>query len=275
MYSRRNEKRYSLRKQDFKIIDSVKKWGEYLRDFEISSTLKASSRIDFDNALELGCGAGRQAEVLRKYCKNLISSDYDIHKIKGIHKSNSFFVAIDAQGPFPFQDGEMDLIFSSNMIEHLPKVEGCLAECKRVASKDAVIIHTVPNRTWKLFHLLLFYPVTLNILFKRIMKRQKRNEFIENPSMKDDNLRPLENKRGLFDKIIPMPHGYSKNHFDEYRRFAEKRWIDLFESYGFTIEVIVRLPFYYGHNYTFPFLLKLGNYLGLSSSTAYILRVRQ
>ena len=58
----------------------------------------------------------------------------------------------------------------------------------------------------------------------------------------------------------------------EFRSWAEKRWLTIFERNGLQVVDIVRLPFYHGWDSNFRFILRLGNYLGLSSSTAFILK---
>ena len=68
------------------------------------------------------------------------------------------------------------------------------------------------------------------------------------------------------------PHGISRSNWLEFRNWGQRRWTEVFEKNGLEVVKIVRQPFYVGYEYNFRFLLRLGNHLGLSACTGYILR---
>ena len=169
----------------------------------------------------------------------------------------------------------MDLVFSSNLIEHLPDIDKAMSECRRVIKKDGLIIHSVPNCTWKFFHLILYYPFASKVLLLKLFSSRRAKELLESVSPNtglDSSLRPQGNAFSLKEYLFPKTHGISKSHFSEFRRWTQKYWAKVFQANALEIVEIVQLPFYFGWGYNFRFLLKLGNYLGLSSSTAYVLR---
>ena len=74
-----------------------------------------------------------------------------------------------------FEDNSFDLIFSSNLLEHLPNPDKCIKECKRLIKPNGFIIHTVPNNTWKIFHLIFYYPYIIKRVFSKLRKEKKIN----------------------------------------------------------------------------------------------------
>lgn len=266
-------KRFNLTKEDFKNIPGAAQWNQFLREYEIDKIFGGFPKEHFGKALELGCGSGKDSKHLARYCKKLTALEYNESRLTECNDEKTTFVIGDAQDLSRFSDNKMDLIFSSNLIEHLPNLDKCLAECKRVAKKDGLIIHTVPNRTWKFFHLLLYYPFGIKVVLWRLFSENKSmvlSELLGEETNIDSSLRPV--KSSLISNLLPKTHGISKSHIREFMVWAEKRWIAQFERNGLKIVEIIRLPFYFGWGNSFRFILRLGNHLGLSSSTAFVLR---
>lgn len=268
-------KRFNITKEAFKAIRDETQWEAFLRKFEIDKILEGFPKDHFDKALELGCGSGRYSKHLASYCKKLIALEYNESRLAVHDDEKTTFVIGDAQDLSQFSDSEMDLIFSSNLIEHLPNIVQCLAECGRVVKQEGLIIHTVPNRTWKVFNLLLYYPFGIRTVLGHMFPANKSagpNGFGVTRPRLDSSLRPFNDTCSFKRNLLPKTHGISKSHLSEFKNWGEKRWINMFERNGLEVVNIVRLPFYFGWGYNFRFILRLGNYLGLSSSTAFILK---
>ena len=268
-------KRFNITKKDFEAIQDGTWWKPFIRQFEVDKIMEGFGKDHFDKALELGCGSGRHSKYLATYCRRLVALEYNESRLTEHSDEKTTFLIADAQDLSRFDDGEMDLIFSSNLIEHLPNLDQCLAECGRVVKEDGLIIHTVPNRTWKVFHLLLYYPFGIKIVLWRLFCPDKAaglTEFLAENTKLDSNLKPLTGIDSLKTNLLPKVHGISKSHLAEFENWSEKRWLTVFESNGLQVVDIVRLPFYHGWDYNFRFILRLGNRLGLSSSTAFVLR---
>jgi len=265
----------NITKEQFKTIQDNTRWEQFLRKFEIDKVLDGFEKDHFDKALELGCGSGKYSKHLAHYCKKLIALEYNKDRLTEQSNDKITFIVGDAQDLSRFSDGEMDLIFSSNLIEHLPRLNQCLAECRRIIKQEGLIIHTVPNRTWQIFRLLLYYPYVLKTILSRIFSAKKTTAHLTCEGAKpalDSNLRPLKNKVSLKGGLLPKTHGISKSHFGEFENWRQKYWTKIFESNKLEVVDIIRLPFYFGLGYNFRIILRLGNYLGLSSSTAFVLR---
>lgn len=272
-------KRFNITKEEFKTVRDKSQWMPFLRKFELDKIFGGFREGHFDRALELGCGSGGHSRHLAFYCKKLIALEYNEDRLMACNDEKTTFVIGDAQDLSRFSDDEMDMIFSSNLIEHLPDVVRCLAECRRVVKQDGLIVHTVPNRTWKIVGLLLYYPSKIKAVFRLLFSSGNSAEPSRSKATRpklDSNLRPVDEaeplKKKLLRKVLPQTHGISKSNIAEFMNWGEKRWINIFEKNSLEVVDIVRLPFYTPWGYNFRVILRLGNYLGLSSSTAFFLK---
>jgi len=254
-----------------------KQWETMLREFEIRCAFEGYAESAFDQGLELGCGRGEHSRFVAFYSRHLTATEINAAKLKESSSERITFAVGDAQCLSAFADASMDMIFSSQMLAHLTRIDDCLKECARVLKPEGIIVHTVPTRTWKGFNVLLFYPFLVCQGFSRLCGRVSASAPVQSfnaaaPSALDNNLRPHVSGFSL-KKLFPEVHAASaKGHWDEFRKLREEHWLGLFSRNGLDVTRIVRLPFYFGYGYRFRPILKLGNYLGLSASTAYVLQ---
>lgn len=246
-------------------------WDAGLRAFEVRAVLSGFGPARFGNALELGCGDGHGSAVLETFCRQLTATDFDPSKLRVNATAKTTFAALDAEDLSRFADGTFDLVFTSNLLEHVPQVDRCLHECARVLKIGGVAVHTVPNHTWKLFNLLLFYPACLAQRIRRPWRSAQSGRETGARAELDDNLRVAATSRAGLKRFLPAVHGCGKSHVDEWRRWRAQRWLDLFARSGMEVQRVIRLPFYFGFGCRFFGLLSLGNRLGLSSATGYVM----
>lgn len=127
-----------------------------LRVKKILNEIKGKNRI----ILDIGCEAGyisiKIAEkqhfvipldickpALIKFKEKLLKMDIKLTPLLGtIHN-------------LPIKDNSVDYIICSEVIEHLPNVDTCLREMKRVLKPEGKLILTFPNETLRKF----FYPI--------------------------------------------------------------------------------------------------------------------
>jgi SAM-dependent methyltransferase len=268
-------KRFNITKEQFRSVRDDAHWEQFIRKFEIDIILGGYGREYFDKGLELGCGSGKTSKYLAYYCKKLFALEYNENLLIEQSDDKVTFMVGDAQELSRFGDSEMDLIYSSSLIEHLPYLDKCLVECRRVIKRDGLIIHTVPNRTWKIFNLLLYYPFGIKMIFDMLFLK-KKPQWTGGPRASqtglDSSLRPVDGKLSVKKNLWPKTHGISTSHLAELKKWGQKQWTEIFERNGFVVNDIVRLPFYFGWGYNFRIIMRLGNYLGLSSCTAFILK---
>lgn len=212
-------------------------WHEFVRRREFEIILQSlSSKTRFQNALELGAGEGGQSVTIAKYCDQLTCTELSTHgnaligNFAARDLPNVKYMLCDACDLSQFYGHAFDLIFSSNMLEHVPAVQQCLLECKKVLKGTGLMIHTMPTRNWKLWNCII-----------DISKRQPHHI-----------------------------HGVSKTHMHEWGAFSRRRWESEFSTAGFRLIDVVGLPFYFGHGPSPLWLLRLGNRLKWSGTRAYV-----
>ncbi len=175
---------------------------ESIRRLELEFALR--SFPDSGKILEIGAGTGWQADALQKRGFDVDSIDLDTSN----YKDNRIFPVVDYDGHnIPFADSTFDVVFSSNVMEHIPHLEAFQTEIHRVLKLDGVAIHVVPSSTWR---------VWTNIT--RVLKAWK----------------------------IPEIHGeHASNALTEILVFRKKWWGQLFERTGWQVVDIQSCPVFY------------------------------
>lgn len=108
--------------------------------------------------LEIGAGSGWQARELAR-------RGFDVQAID-IPASNYYAdrvwdVMLYDGAHIPFRDASFDVVFSSNVLEHIPHVVSFQSEIHRVLKPSGLAIHVVPSASWRfwtiLTHLLRYW----------------------------------------------------------------------------------------------------------------------
>ena len=100
--------------------------------------------------LDAGCGSGYGANYLRERgAKTVTGGDASEEAIeyatKHYQKDGLEFRLLDVQS-LPFSDKYFDVIVSFETIEHLPRIDDFLSECRRVLHDDGMLICSTPNK---------------------------------------------------------------------------------------------------------------------------------
>jgi ubiquinone/menaquinone biosynthesis C-methylase UbiE len=206
-------------------------WLAFGRKREAEFIFSRFGQHRFRAALELGAGDGRQSITIAQHCERLVCTELDEKRLRSWDLPDVEYRICNAEDLSCFRDHSFDLLFSSNMLEHLSHPERCLAEAKRVLMPGGLLIVTVPSRIWKIFNVLL----------------------------------------SLCRGKLPRVHGIAPDHVTEFFLFSRRRWERMFRKSGFRILQVLRLPFYVGHGPRFVPLIKAGNRARFSASTGFIL----
>ena len=102
-------------------------------------------------ALDIGCREGEQAELLKK--RGYIVEAIDI-ELKYAHAKK-----IDVNVGLPYANEYFDLVWCSEVLEHLKEPEYSVSEMKRVLKKNGMLILTTPNSNFWLFRLLKLFGI--------------------------------------------------------------------------------------------------------------------
>jgi SAM-dependent methyltransferase len=191
--------------------------------------------------LELGGGNGYQARELSRLSLQVESVDIDPD---GIWRERYFPVKRFDGYHLPFGDATFDIVFSSNVLEHVPDVERLLVDARRVMKPDGIAVHVVPSSAWRVATLLTHYPWLLQRAWRRLMADRSRSD---SPSSVGGGAAPAS--RSLLSRLlVAAPHGTAPNALVEVQQFSRAHWHRRFESVGYLVErCYVSGLFYTGH----------------------------
>jgi ubiquinone/menaquinone biosynthesis C-methylase UbiE len=180
--------------------------------------------------LEIGAGTGRQGMELRKlgYEVAMIeieSSDYLSNRLCEITNYNGRDI--------PFGDAAFDVVFSSNVLEHVPELGYLHREISRVLKRDGYAIHVVPTHFWRLWSIFTVLPAAV----QRVLAL--RNQFLFKSFSKAEMQRVIGvvamAGRHLAGAFIQRRHGERGNVLSELRLFHPSWWRKNFKSNGYLI----------------------------------------
>ncbi len=100
-------------------------------------------------ALDLGARKGTQTRRLEGKGYRVVSAD--------VTPLFASCIALDANQPLPFDDGTFDVVWCSEVIEHLHSPEAVLTELRRVTRSGGKLILTTPNSGMWLFKVLQLF----------------------------------------------------------------------------------------------------------------------
>jgi ubiquinone/menaquinone biosynthesis C-methylase UbiE len=217
-------------------------WTTFVRqrECEMAFSLESISGRQFRAGLELGGGNGLQSEIIVRHCDRLICTDIvpNSYEHLGVsllcrkHDRISFELC-NAENLEKFSDKQFDLVYSSNVLEHVENLPNALAEIRRVLSDDGLTVHLMPTRHWK--------------VATAVFDLQLRGTH------------PI--------------HGVSKSHLQEFVRFGRSWWARTFRNHGFEIIETAKMPFYPGaRTKRTKLAIRLGNLIGLTTCHLFILR---
>ena len=224
----------------------------------------------FENVLELGAGDGFQSTILRKYCKHLVCTEIDKNKLKKRSFNNVEYKICDAQDLSVFDNDSFALIFSSNLLEHIKNKDQALQEMKRVLLREeGIMIHTIPNRLWKVLSFIGYYLILITRIF-RYIKSKRGCSKIRKITFNDSKPKQIEEEKiKIKSLLIPKPHGVDKNNSRDFINFGKKNWVKLFNKNGLRVIKVVKLSLSSGHRFGFDNLRIFGQKMGLCSSYGY------
>jgi 2-polyprenyl-3-methyl-5-hydroxy-6-metoxy-1,4-benzoquinol methylase len=139
------------------------------------------------SALDVGCREGIQSEWLKKKSYKVTSIDID--------KSYRYCRIVDVNKKLPFKDSSFDLIWCSEVIEHLDNPKKTISEFIRVLKKNGRIILTTPNSYALIFRLLYLFGLS-----PKKLQRKDHKHFFDIKDIRD--LLPSAEIYGFFPYMV-------------------------------------------------------------------------
>jgi SAM-dependent methyltransferase len=221
--------------------------------------------------LEIGGGTGYQASLIASTGAAVDSIDV-AEPLPGVE--TYFPVRIYDGQTLPFPDDYFDVVFSSNVLEHIPDLKTMFSEIQRVLKSDGRAIHILPTPVWRTWTSLSHY---IHIARRLIGLIAGRRHSQESAPARPRN--PVH-ARGTWSAIKRVlrdgPHGEYPSAISELWYFSRRRWLKLFQQSGF--DLVEDRPsgiFYTGYG-VFPSITierrrELADVLG-SATRVFILR---
>lgn len=258
-----------------------------LRDREMEIIFGRCPPKLFPRVLEVGAGDGHQARHLQRYAEHLTCTDYSAQWFTVPEHEHLAFRACDGeQLDAEFPERHFDLIFSSNVFEHLPNPTRALRGMHRILADDGVLIHVMPSPFWACVRAALYLPhqaarsieaVTaegmtgLAVRMRNRISRDAKGTAIETGQVWDNNPKtPPPSRSRLARLLLPPPHGVSATLRDEIRAFSPACWAPLFQRCDLDLIAVQKGPAGSGYGFGFDRLRGVCDRLGLASEYIYV-----
>jgi len=201
----------------------------------------------YKKVLEIGGGSGYLASVLSSWgceitCLDLPGSGSGIIRHFPVQEYDGRHL--------PFPDGQFDVVFSSNVLEHVEALDELLAETRRVLNPDGVAVHFMPSSAWRWWTSVLHYVYVLRSAWWILVGLRKgwpetSNEVQQARPRNDIRLHDCW---ALIRRVMwAGAHGAFPNAFVELYTFTMRRWLHVFETNGFCpVQVRPNRLFYTG-----------------------------
>jgi SAM-dependent methyltransferase len=116
-------------------------------DWELRSGFLRAHTVDGDRALDLGCGEGAFTQLLAQAGAEVVGADVAqaaLERARTRHPGLEYRL-VDVDGPLPFRDCQFNLVWASEVIEHIPDTARWLSEVRRVLAPEGRLLLTTPS----------------------------------------------------------------------------------------------------------------------------------
>ncbi|HMC54373.1 MAG TPA: class I SAM-dependent methyltransferase [Gemmatimonadaceae bacterium] len=216
---------------------------ERLRRTELDAVMRwvqPGSRV-----LELGGGSGYQASLMAQRGLDVTSIDIPA----GVRTPRQHFFDVQEYDgrTIPAEDASFDVVFSSNVLEHVPHLDHMTDEIRRVLKPGGLSVHIMPSSAWRWWTSVSYLPQ----FAKRILRiGRKPAAAASSAPATPGTVRAPAWWRAF---TLPFePHGEYANAISELYEFRRNKWRRLFEAHGFAIVAAEPIRLFYTGNMIAP-----------------------
>jgi SAM-dependent methyltransferase len=240
--------------------------GSHLEQIRLAELARAMAWMPAGaRVLEIGAGTGWQA-------RRLAAAGFDVTAIDvadSNYRRARVWPIIDYDGRrIPAEDASFDVVFSSNVLEHVDDVRCFLPETARVLRPGGRAVHLVPSATWRLWTSLTHYPYVIGRLIALTAPRTA-DSCCE--GAQGEGAASGGGRASMLRKVLwSQRHGETGNALTELYFFSRRRWRRLFDETGWTVDAVGGNELFYsgysiiGGSLSIEARSRLSRYLGSS-----------
>lgn len=242
-----------------------------LREFELYRALFSFPPPTQANrkcrVLEIGAGMGHQAKLLTQLGYDVVAIDIPL----SAYRNQRVHPVVEFDGRrLPIASESVDVVFSSNVLEHILDIDGFLDETIRVTTPGGIAIHILPTPGWRLWTILGHY----GWIAKKLASLSRGSD----SNVKNNCMPQNEHLLGRFARVLfPTRHGERGMTLTEGFYFSHWWWKRKFEAHRWQVSTSYATGLFYTGGVVFgsylsnPFREKMARWLG-SACRIYILR---
>jgi SAM-dependent methyltransferase len=176
--------------------------------------------------LEIGGGNGFQANIVASWSCEVASIDLP----RSLADERSYYAVQEYDGrKIPYADQSFDIVFSSNVLEHIEHLSSMLQEISRVLKSDGLMIHILPSSNWRFWTCLSHYLNVVRVCIAKLVPEHGMASSLQQERSRTGRSLSYIIKRVLFD----CPHGAYPSAFYELYAFSRSHWLRVFRENGF------------------------------------------
>ena len=200
-----------------------------LRAYEIGKIATFFERGQ--RVLEIGAGTGMQALALSRLGFEVTA----IEVPNSTYADDRVFPITDYDGRhIPLADASVDVVFSSNVLEHVPDLPQIHREIRRVLKAGGYCIHVLPTHSWRLWTILTALPDA--VVYAIAALPQLAPRAMPNRPELDRLGRAWQKTIGqVGGQVVQRRHGEHGNVISELWLFNPRWWIRNFTENGFVV----------------------------------------
>lgn len=223
-------------------------YRDQLRLSELGLVMRVMSKLVAPgvSVLEIGAGTGAQSRMLSEggYSVSAVDLPGSTYATERVHS------IVDYDGVnLPFSDSSFDIVFSSNVMEHVEQFDQLQDDISRVLKSDGVCLHVIPNSFWVVFTFFGYWITIPREVWRLFRKRTARRKEKEGEIAEVRTKRHRTGRSAIGSRLFPSAHGVmSKYMLPELWLFSKRNWLKRFSSTGWVVKETGRVGlFYTGH----------------------------